>query len=251
LPAAAAALQPVLARAMAADPARRTPGAAALGLDLDAAAARLAAVPPARAADDLPPEERTWRGATAILAAVATAIALYAGLVSLTPRALPVEEALPFTVFGDQRLPDGRVLTRARFETGPTLGAAVAIALALGAYGLLRRHWRTAGLDHPAPDRPIAGARRVLAIGVVLFALFITGEALQRAGAVGVVTYVPVLGGVLELFMLYRFWDAALEARRTSRSLAHEPLLWIGLALSLLPPVYRITLLARTLGVAP
>jgi serine/threonine-protein kinase len=249
LPARAAALAPVLARAMAIDPAHRTASAEALGRELAAVAARLEA--PARAADDLPPEERTWRGAVALLAAVATAVVLYAGLVSLTPRALPADETLPFTAFGNQRLPDGRVLTRARFETWPTLGAAVAIALALAAYGLLRRHWRLAGLDRPSPERPLPGARRVLVIGVVLFAIFLLREGLARAGAGNVVTYIPVVGGVLELVMLYRVWDVALEATRTTRSLAREPLVWVGLALSLFPPTYHMALLARAAGAGP
>ena len=43
--------------------------------------------------------------------------------------------------------------------------------------------------------------------------------------------------------MLYRFWDAALEARQTSRSLTREPLLWLGLALALFPPTYNMVLL--------
>jgi serine/threonine-protein kinase len=247
LPGEAAALGPVLARAMALDPARRTASAAALGVELAALAARPIAAAPT-ASEALPPEERTWRGAVALLAAVATAVAIYAALVSLTPRALPPDATLPFTAFDAQRLPDGRLLTRARFEIAPTLGAAVAIALALGAYGLLRRHWRIAGLDHPEPERPLAGARRVLTIGVVLFALFLLREALVRAGVGTVVIYVPVLGGVLELVMLYRFWDAVLEARRTARSLAREPLLWLGLALALFPPTYHLTLLARAVG---
>jgi serine/threonine-protein kinase len=246
LPEGATALAPLLARAMAIDPAHRTASAAALGAELAAVAARLEA--PARAADGLPPEERTWRGAVALLAAVATAVALYAGLVSLTPRALPAEDTLPFTAFGNTRLPDGRVLTRARFETWPTLGAAVAIALALAAYGLLRRHWRLSGLDRPAPERALPGARRVLWIGLVLFGLFVLREALSRAGATTVVMYMPVLGGVLELVMLYRFWDVALEAQRTTRPLAHEPWLWVGLVLALIPPTYHITLLARAAG---
>jgi serine/threonine-protein kinase len=249
LPADATTLAPILARAMAIDPAHRTVSAEALGRELASFAARLE--PPARDADDLPPEERTWRGAVALLAAVATAVVLYAGLVSLTPRALPADETLPFTAFGNQPLPDGRVLTRARFETWPTLGAAVAIALALAAYGLLRRHWRLAGLDRPAPDRPLPGARRVLAIGLVLFAIFLVREALSRAGVSAIVTYIPVIGGVLELVMLYRFWDVALEAQRTARSLAREPLVWLGLALSLFPPTYHIALLARAAGAAP
>ena len=55
-----------------------------------------------RIAFDLPPEERVWRGAVALLAAVATAVALYAALVSLTPRAMAADDAIPFTAFGNQ-----------------------------------------------------------------------------------------------------------------------------------------------------
>src|SRR5262249_35086851 len=112
LPAAAAAtLGPVIARARALDPAHRTASAAALGRELAAVAARLALPPAPR--EDLPPEERTWRGAVALLAAVATAVALYAAIVSFTPRAQPAEDTIPFTAFGNLKLPDGRVLTRA------------------------------------------------------------------------------------------------------------------------------------------
>ena len=61
-------------------------------------------------------------------------------------------------------------------------------------------------------------------------------------------SYVPVLGGCFELVMLYRFWDAVLEARQTTRSLAREPLLWLGLALALFPPTYHLTLRALAVG---
>ena len=243
LPADAAVLGSVLARAMALDPAQRIASAQAMGLELDAVAARLRA--PVRRSEELPPEERTWRGAVALLGAVATAIALYAALVSLTPRTQSADDTLPFIAFGNQRLADGRVLTHARFETAPTLGAAVAIALALGAYGLLRRHWRLNGLDLPKPEQPLAGARRVLNIGVVIMILFAVREILDRAGARNAVAYIPVIGGVLELIMVYRAWDAVLEAQRTARSLAREPLLWVGLALSLFPPTYHLALVAR------
>ena len=132
------------------------------------------------------------------------------------------------------------MLTRARFEVWPTLGAAVAIAIALAAYGLLRRHWRAAGLERPRPIARSPAARRVLRIGVGLFALFLLHQLLaRRAGAAAAVSYIPVIGGCLELIMLYRFWDAALEARQTTRSLAREPLLWLGLALALFPPTLQ------------
>jgi eukaryotic-like serine/threonine-protein kinase len=245
-PAVPPAVAATIARAMAVDPARRTPDARTLGDELGALAAQLRSAP--RLAFELPAEERVWRGAVALLAAVATAVALYAALVSLTPRSMAADDAIPFTAFGNQPLANGRVLTRARFEVWPTLGAAVAIAIALAAYGLLRRHWRAAGLERPAPDRPLAGSRRVLRIGVVLFGLFLLHELLARAGATAVVSYIPVIGGCVELLMLYRFWDAALEARQTARSLTREPLLWLGLALALLPPTYNLALLIGNAG---
>jgi hypothetical protein len=161
---------------------------------------------------------------------------------------MAADDVLPLTAFGNERLADGRVLTRARFEVWPTLGAALAIAIALGAYGLLLRHWRLSGIDRPAPSRPLAGARRMLSIGAVLFALFLAREALDRAGAIAVAIYIPVLGGCVELVMLHWFWDAALEAKRTGRSLAREPLLWLGLALSLFPPAYHVGHLRSLFG---
>jgi serine/threonine-protein kinase len=239
------AIAAVIARAMVVDPARRIADAKTLGDELAALATQFKAAP--RAAFELPPEERVWRGAVALLGAVATAIALTAALVSLTPRTMAADDTIPFTAFGNQPLGDGRVLTRARFEVWPTLGAAVAIAIALAAYGLLRRHWRNAGLDRPAPDRPLAGSRRVLRMSLVLLVLFTIGEVLRRQHVVAA-TYIPVIGGCLELIMLYRFWDAALEAKQTSRSLAREPLLWLGLALSLFPPAFTILPLLGTVG---
>jgi serine/threonine-protein kinase len=227
----------VIARATAVDPAARTPDAKTLGDELIAVAAQFKAAPPS--VFDPPPEERIWRGAVALLAAVATAVALYAALVSLTPRTLAADEALPFTAFGTKALADGRVLTRARFEVWPTLGAAVAIAIALATYGLLRRHWRTAGVERHAPDRPLVGARRVLGIGIGLFALFLLRAVLGRATGGGALDYIiPVVAGSLELAMVYLFWDAVLEAQQTHRSLAREPRLWLGLALALFPPTY-------------
>jgi serine/threonine-protein kinase len=240
-PAVPPAIAAVIARATAIDPATRTPDAKTLGAELTALAAQFKAAP--QLTFDLPPEERVWRGAVALLAAVATAVALYAALVSLTPRTMAADDTIPFTAFGNQPLGNGRVLTRARFEVWPTLGAAVAIAVALAAYGLLRRHWRAAGLERHAPDRPLAGTRRVLRLGVGLFALFLLHQLLAHTRAAAAVSYIPVIGGCFELLMLVRFWDAALEARQTNRPLAREPLLWLGLALALFPPTYSMALL--------
>jgi hypothetical protein len=241
-------LAAVVRQAIAPDARDRWPGAAALGVALGAARAQL---PDTRSSESRPPaetrfarspapplsaDERSWQRAVALALAGATAVALYAFLMSVTPKVVDPGDTLSFVVFGTEPRPDGRILTRARFETWPTLAAAGAFALALAAYGLLRRHWRHAGLELPAPDRPLAASRAVLKMGLALDALFVARIAVERAGGRAAATYVPVLGGVLELAMVYLVWMAVLEARRTGRLLRREPALWVGLALSLLPP---------------
>jgi serine/threonine-protein kinase len=236
-------LVPIVRRATATDPRDRWADAGALRAALAAAAAQLpedARAPASSAAADagaaLPPDEQIWQRAVALVLAGATAVALYAVLASVTPRTLDPGDALPFVSFGTETRADGRVFTRARFETWPTLAAAGAFAVALATYGLLRRHWRHAGLDRPTPERKLAATRAVLLLAVANVALFVVRQAFERAGARAVVTYIPVLGGLLELMMVYQVWIAVLEARRTGRLLRREPMLWIGVALSLAPP---------------
>jgi serine/threonine-protein kinase len=192
-------------------------------------------------ADELPAEEQSWIRAVALTLAGATAVALYAFLASVTPRVLPPGETPPFVVLGEQRLPDGRIFTQARFETWPTLAAAAAFAAALAAYGLLRRHWRHAGVEVHTPDRPVRGTRAVVQICGVILALFATRLLLLATGVAPVgAPYMPVVGGILELVMVYLTWMAVLEAQRTRRPLGREPLLWAAVALSLVPPVISI-----------
>jgi predicted Ser/Thr protein kinase len=228
-----ASLAAVIRRATSADAAQRTPTVRKLSAELSGV------VLGTGDADDLPGEERTWMFAVSLLVSVATAIAIYAGVTSLTPRIVSTEDALPLVAFGTQRLPDGRVFTVARFEIWPVLGAAVAMAIALAAYGLLRRHLRQAGLDNPAPERKLPGSRELLYFGLFLLGLAFVRERLAGTSAAAVATYIPVLGGVLELVMLQRFWTAILEAQRIRRNLGREPLLWLGLGLALLPPTYH------------
>ena len=234
-------LAPLVRRATAADPAARWSSAAELGAALAAAAAALpvgttrAPTTPRVAA--LAPEEQSWQRAVALVLAGATAVALYALLASVTPRTLDVGDTLPFVTFGAEPRPGGRVFTRARFETWPVLAAAGAIALALGAYGLIRRHWRQAGVDLPAPDRPLPATRPLLALAAVIVTVFFIRLALDRSGASQASSYVPVLGGVLELGVVYLFWMGVLEGRRTGRGLRREPLFWLALCLSLFPPL--------------
>ena len=227
------AISRVIQRATALDPERRT--ASVLKLREELEGVRLGRAD----ADELPPEDATWVFAVAILLSVATAVAILAVVVSFTPRIVPESEALPLVAFGAERLPDGRLFTLARFEVWPMLGAAIATAVALAAYGLLLGHFRRAGLDDPEPERKLHGTRRVFSFGLLLLALGFVREGLVAAGAPLVATYMPVLGGVLEFVMLHRFWTAVLEARRKRRALVREPLLWAGLVLALLPPSYH------------
>jgi hypothetical protein len=82
----------------------------------------------------------------------------------------------------------------------------------------------------------------VFNFGVFVLALGFVREELVKAGAPIIANYMPVIGGVLEFIMLHRFWTAVLEARRKRRPLVKEPLLWIGLVLALLPPLYHFFL---------
>ncbi|MGC4091125.1 MAG: serine/threonine-protein kinase [Polyangiaceae bacterium] len=192
----------------------------------------------------LPPDERSWLRGVALLLTTASAAVLYAGLVSFSPRVLAPGESLPFIAFGTRALPDGRVATLARFETLPTLTAAACVAGGLFAYALLRRHWRRSGLEAPAPERALPSARWVLWVGCASIGLFFLREALGRAGFSRLVAYVPVLGGSLELLLLWTVWVTLLEAVRVSRDVRREPKLWLGLGVGLLPPFVHLLRLA-------
>jgi serine/threonine-protein kinase len=225
----------VARRARALEPADRYQSAAELGHALRAFAPALRTVPDGDG-DELPADEQSWQRATALMLAGATAIAIYALLVSFTPRVLEPGDELPFVVFGAERLGDGRLSTRARFETWPVLAAAGAWAVAFAAHGLLRRHWRHAALLRPTPERPLGSVRPLLVMAGVLNGIYLVGYALEGTAAQGALIYFPVVGGVLELGMVYLFWMAVLDAARRSRPLRKEPLLWACTALCLLPP---------------
>jgi hypothetical protein len=225
-----AALEAVARRASAVDPAQRYGSASEL-------AAALATAQPLERANALHAEEQSWLRAVALTLAGATAVSIYALLRSVTPRVLEASESLPLAVFDAQRLPDGRLATRARFETWPTLWAAAAWAVAILAHGLLRGHWRRAGLEVATPDRPLQGTRFVLRMALLLNALFGAHLLLELTTARPLVIYIPILGGILELGMVYLVWAAVLEALRTSRPLRREPLLWLGALSALIPPV--------------
>ena len=248
-------LAAVIARATAIDPRLRPADAGALRAELLRLAplgtpAAAATAPATTPTGDLPPDEQSWIRAVALTLAGATAVALYALLASVTPRVHAPGDTLPFVVLGEEHLADGRIATRARFETWPTLAAAGAFAVALAAYGLLRRHWRHAGVELAAPDRPLRATRALVWVTVAIVGLFVGRLIFLALGlpAVGA-SYVPVVGGTLELVMVYLAWMAVLEAQRTRRLLRREPLLWVSVLLCLVPPA--ITFLRLLAGLPP
>jgi eukaryotic-like serine/threonine-protein kinase len=222
-------LEHLLATAVAHDPRQRYASAEEMGRALAGLAA-------GGMGDDLPPDERNWLRAVALLQTLATAVALWAFLLSVTPRSVPSGDVTPLVMIRPEPLPDGRVLSRARFETWPTLAALAAISVAVAGYGVVRRHWRHAGLDRPQPERPVRESRLVLAWGAVSAAVYAVRRLLESRGVDWGFVYVPIFGGLIEIAALFFFWMAILQAWRTSRSLAREWALWLGALLALLPP---------------
>lgn len=188
----------------------------------------------------LPPEELSFLRGVAILQSISTAVALWAFLVCVTPRIFDPGELLPLIALGSRTLADGRIHSPARFETGWILAALGALAPAIVAYGFLRRHWRTSGLQENAPERPVKDAARVFGGGVLALAIYGVRRSLEAAGVEAATQFLPIAGGLLLVGVLYLFWCAVLEAWRTSRPLRREPQLWIGAALAVFAPLVEL-----------
>ena len=84
--------------------------------------------------------------------------------------------------------------------------------------------------------RVVDGVHAALVAGAAATALYAVRRLAAPAGAFWT-AYVPILGGLLELGIVFLAWMAVLEAWRTSRPLWREPRLWLGIALALVPPV--------------
>jgi len=220
-------LESIVARALQPEAESRFISADDMGTALHRAATELAA-------PRLPQDERVWVRSVAVLLALATAAAIWAVLVSVTPRVLASDDLPPLTMVAPERLADGRLVSLARFETLPILGAAAMIALGLAAYGMLRHHWRRNGLDRPgasaAPD-----TRWIVGLGATLMFIYLIGKPIEPLGF-RLSLYVPVLAGILEFVVVFLFWDTVLECVRTSRPIGRETALWLGVTLAVLPP---------------
>lgn len=230
-------LDRIVRRALSPDPGQRQSDAAEMGRDLALLAGATGGA--------LPAHEQPWLHVVALVETLATAVGLWAFLLSVTPRVLSPGDVQPLIMLGGEALPDGRIVSRARFETWPTLAAVAALATGVAAYGLLRRHWRQAGLDRPRPDGPARESRNVLVCGIASVAMYGLHHWLISRGPEWTFAYVPILGGLIELAALFFFWVAILEAWRTSRPLRRDAALWAGVCLALVPPVIDLVLFVR------
>ena len=227
-------LEAIARHASAADPSERYRDAVALLHALDGDASAFAE----RASNDhcwlsnragYAPWRSRWRARPAV--------SIYALLLSVTPRTLAVERNL---AAGRLR---GAALGRRSFGDARALRD---LADALGSRGLgggargVRRAARSVA-PRAARERGSgatgASVGAVLRMAVVLNVLFLVHLVLERTALRSLVIYIPILGGMLELAMVYLVWVAVLECLRTSRPLRREPWLWVGALISLVPPV--------------
>ncbi len=222
----------IVARALAASPSDRFQTAG----DMATAIRSIAGV--SRAGHDaLPSDEGLWISVVACLQSVSTALAVFAAMQSVTPRVMRADEVMPLVMLATERLPDGRIISRARFELWWTLLAILAFCVAITGYALLRRHWRRTGFDEVRPDAPMVHSKTVLRWGAFSVAVYGVHVLLQGVGASpGVAVFAPIVGGIIELVVLYVFWVAVLHALRVGRPLRREPGIWVGLGLAVLPP---------------
>ncbi len=232
-------LDRVVRKALAPEPSRRYQTVAELRADLSGPP------PPALGMGALPPEEKVFERAVAIFQAISCAVALWAFLVSITPKVLAASDVMPLISIGNETLPDGRIVSRARFETWPTLAALATFALAITCYGFLRRHWRKSGLERPSGERTLRESVWVFGAGVLAMIVYAIRLFLENGGHRWASVYVPILGGLIEVAALFLFWMTVLEGWRTSRPLYREPFLWLGCALALYPPVHQLLLFLR------
>lgn len=196
----------------------------------------------------LPPDEVVWLRGAAAAWTLASAAVLYALLLCLTPKVY--EGDVPLLVAqGLKELPDGRLLSMARFETLPLLaGLATTLFVALPAHGALLGRWRRLTLPAPPADVGIPQSRGSFVLGVVLCGAYVVRIGFEGQGLLTFSPYVPVVAGLAEVAALWWFWTGILECVRRGRSLAAEPILVLGFSLGLIPPIHNLARYLATVG---
>ena len=224
-------LDPIVRRLLAPDPARRTQSAVELIAELRAL------LPGETSKTALPEDAQIWQHAAALIHTVCTAIGLWAVFLCLMPRVIPAGEAMPLVMIDPTRLPDGRLVSWARFEIGPLIAAFAAIGFCAIVYRLLEVYWRRAGVLGHASEGPVPEVALVFKLGAACAILFAVHVAMETVWPIPLLRYIPVPGGLLEMLVVYYTWSALLETQRRRRSWFADPRLWIGVALALIPPV--------------
>ncbi|MFN7975195.1 MAG: serine/threonine-protein kinase [Acidobacteriota bacterium] len=223
-----AGLDAVVRRALDPDPARRQRDMAELGRELSAP----------RAATALEAAAGTWTKPCALVLTVATSLTLFAILRSVTPRVMDRADVAPLTFVALEPLPDGRVVSWARFELAPTLAALAAWAVALGALAMARARWpRGRATSAPGPGRE---AGWVLVMGVLAIVVWGIRKALEASGQPWAGVYVPVLGGVIETTAVFVTWLAILEGAERGHRTHRDPRLLLGILLYFIPPTTEL-----------
>ena len=188
--------------------------------------------------EEMPADERTWRRVAALALTACTGIGLAAFVTCITPVVLEANEVRPLVMSGLESLPDGRVVSRMRFEEGPILGAVLAAAGGAAVWALVLRHWRLEGLTRRFEGEAPQGAP-MLALGVVTVLSWAVRHGWE--GWLGQqIVLIPLLGGLLEVVCLWLFWSGLLEVARTGRSVLRQPRLLIGMGLALVPPIFAL-----------
>lgn len=187
---------------------------------------------------ELPPAEKHWFRAVVLLYATASALAGWALLLSVTPRAVGPSELHPLSLISPRTLDDGRFVSLARFEVWPTLGALAAFGVALTGSGFLRRHFSQVGLDQPEPEVPLRESTWMLILGAGALSLYALRKLFEGQNVL--VMYSPFFGALVELCSMYILWSGLLEAKRRARPLRREPVLLVGFALMLVPPALEL-----------
>jgi len=227
------AIDHVVRRALSQLPAKRHASVDEFASDLRRARHHVTARP-----GELPAAEKQWFRAVVLLYATASAILGWALLVSLTPRVVAPAELHPLSLVAARVLEDGRIVSLARFEVWPTLGALAAFGAALTASGFLRRHFSQVGLDQPDPDHPLRESKWLLALGVVAVLTYLARR--LSDDSLTLVRYSPFFGALIELVSLYILWSGLLEAKRRGRPFGREPALFVGFAMMLVPPAFEL-----------
>jgi eukaryotic-like serine/threonine-protein kinase len=187
-------------------------------------------------------DDSFWNTAMALLLTLTTAVGFWVAIVSVTPKVVATNELMPLTFLLTEPLPDGRVISRARFEPGPSLAFIAALGITIVALGFLRALWRRS-------TAPVLVVRshpwNVLRLGMFIILVHGTRLAFEYAQLgtgtalhVFVFTALPLFGGILEVAMLFYLFASLLERARDGAPLFRDIRIWGGAALALVPPTH-------------